>query len=55
MTRAILSIYKNIYFRSFDGLNHREVATLPTKMWPRYSLLGITLYTQYDNKYYSLK
>ena len=37
------------------GLNHREVAILPAKKWPHYPLLGITLYTLYNNEYYSLK
>ena len=37
------------------GLNHYEVATLPAKMLPHYPLLGITLYTLYNNEYYSLK
>ena len=37
------------------GLNHREVTTLPAKMWIHYPLLGITLYTLCNNKYYSLK
>ena len=31
------------------GLNHREVTTLPAKRWTYYPLLGITLYTLYNN------
>ena len=51
-----LSIYKNIYFRSYMiGLHHSEVATLPSKRWPTYPLRGITLCTLYNNEYYLLK
>ena len=37
------------------GLNNREVATLHAKRLPHYPLRGITLYTLYNNEYYSLK
>ena len=49
MTHVILSIYKKYYFQiiSLIGLNHREVATLP--------VLGITLYTLYNNEYNRIK
>ena len=30
-------------------LNHHELATLPVKSWPHYPILGITLYTLYNN------
>ena len=37
------------------GLNHSEVAKLPSKRWPTYPLRGITLFTLYNNEYYLLK
>ena len=33
------------------GLNHYEVATLPAKNWQHYPLIGIMLYTLYNNEY----
>ena len=54
MTHEMLSIYNNIYSRSYTiiydmiGLQYREVATLP-------DFIDITLYTLYNNEYYTLK
>ena len=35
------------------GFNHYEVAILPAKRCPYSTLLGITLYTQYNNEYFT--
>ena len=52
--RNFINMYK--YFSDhMSCLNHRRMATLPSKMWPHYPLQGITLYAQYNNEYYSLK
>ena len=46
-----LSIYKNIYFKSYDKIKSSRglKAKLPATKWPHYPFLGITQYTLYNN------
>ena len=55
MRHAIYQYIKILISDNMISLNDHKVAKLPAKNWPHYPLPGITIYTQYNNEYFSLK